>query len=76
MLKEKTASDMKDVEDILHFVIKCPYYLDLRQKLIKKYYCKNSSVFKFVQLLKQILLKILLISESSLIEQTNYGVNI
>ena len=40
-----------DIEDEYHFILVCPYYLDLRQKLIKKILLYKPSVFKFVKLL-------------------------
>ena len=36
---------------ILHFILVCPCYLDLRQKLIKKFYFYKPSVFKLIKLL-------------------------
>ena len=36
---------------ILHFILVCPCYLDLRRKLIKKFYFYKPSVFKLVKLL-------------------------
>ena len=38
-----------DIEDEYHFILVCPCYLDLRQKLIKKFYFYKASVFKFVK---------------------------
>lgn len=43
--------DLNDIEDEFHFVLKCPYYFELRKKYIKTYYYKNPSVFKLIQLL-------------------------
>ena len=40
-----------DIEDEYHFILVCPCYLDLRQKLIKKFYFYKPSVFKLVKLL-------------------------
>ena len=39
-----------DIEDEYHFVLKCPFYTDLRSKYVKPYYWKKPSVFKLVQL--------------------------
>lgn len=40
-----------DIEDVFHFVLKCPLYNSLRSRYIKNYYVKKPSVFKLVQLL-------------------------
>ena len=39
-----------DIEDEYHFIL-CPTYRELRKTFVKKYYWRNSSVYKFVQLL-------------------------
>ena len=41
--------DMNDVEDEYHFILKCPFYTNLRLLYIKKYYCFKHPVFKLVQ---------------------------
>lgn len=46
-----TYCDMHDLEDEYHFVLICPRYNDIRQKYIKRYYCVNPSVIKFIELL-------------------------
>jgi len=43
--------DLNDIEDKLHFILKCPCYKDLRLKYLKKYYFDNPSVFKLIKLL-------------------------
>ena len=40
-----------DVEDEFHFILKCPVYVDIRKKYIKKYYWERPSAFKLTQLL-------------------------
>jgi len=46
-----TVCDLNDIEDELHFILKCPRYKDLRLKYLKKYYFDNPSVFKLIKLL-------------------------
>ena len=41
----------QDVEDEFHFILKCPHYIQLRQKFIKRYYFVRPSVYKLIQLL-------------------------
>jgi len=43
--------NLNDIEDEYHFVIKCPYYADIRNTLIPKYYRSRPSMFKFIELL-------------------------
>ena len=40
-----------EIEDEFHFILKCPVYVDLRKKHIKKYYWERPSVFKLTQLI-------------------------
>lgn len=40
-----------DVEDEYHFVIICPVYATFRKQLIKPYYYRRPSVFKFIELM-------------------------
>ena len=42
---------LNDLEDEFHFILKCPYYDDLRKTYIKPYYYKKPSVFKLIRLL-------------------------
>ena len=46
-----TLCNHRDVEDEFHFILKCPFYADLRTKYIKQYYFRRPSVFKLIQLL-------------------------
>ena len=46
-----TSCNSVDIEDEYHFILKCSYYIDLREKYIKVYYYKNPSMYKLVQLL-------------------------
>ena len=46
-----TYCDMHDLEDEYHFILICPRYNDIRQQYIKRYYCVNPSVIKFIELL-------------------------
>jgi hypothetical protein len=48
-----------DIEDDYHFVLICPCYKDLRIMYIPLYYSKNPSMFKLVQLMQHISMKIL-----------------
>lgn len=41
----------KDLEDEFHFILICPFYVELRKKYIKSFYYKKPSVFKLVKLL-------------------------
>ena len=43
--------DMNDVEDEYHFILKCPFYTNLRHLYIETYYSSKPSIFKLVQLL-------------------------
>ena len=40
-----------DIEDEYHFIFMCPKYSDLRSRFIKRFYYRNPSMFKLVQLL-------------------------
>lgn len=40
-----------DIEDEYHFILKCPYYCNLREKFLKKFYYIKPSVFKLILLL-------------------------
>ena len=40
---------INDVEDEYHFILKCPFYINLRLLYITKYYWFQPSVFKLVQ---------------------------
>jgi hypothetical protein len=40
-----------DIEDEFHFVLKCKTFQGFRNDLIKPYYWKKSSMYKFIQLL-------------------------
>ena len=42
--------NQNEVEDEYHFVLSCPFYLNLRQIYIKRYYYTRPSMFKLVQL--------------------------
>lgn len=46
-----TKCNLEEIEDEYHFVIACPFYQEIRQNLIKPYYRKKPSVYKFIQLL-------------------------
>ena len=47
-----TLCNSVDIEDEYHFMIKCPVYDSIRKELIKPYYCRRPSVFKFVELMR------------------------
>ena len=40
-----------DIEDEMHFLFKCPLYRSFRSYLIKPYYWKKPSMYKYVQLM-------------------------
>ena len=46
-----TLCNLDDIEDEFHFILKCPVYVDFRNKYIKPYYRRRPSVFKLVELL-------------------------
>ena len=43
--------ELNEVEDEFHFILQCPFYVEIRRKYIKKYYYIRASVFKLIQLL-------------------------
>ena len=45
-----TFCRLNDIEDEFHFVLKCPFYSELRKRYIKNYYFNKPSVFKMIQL--------------------------
>ena len=45
------SCNIKDIEDEYHFLLICPAYQIIRQKLIKSYYWKKPSVYKCILLL-------------------------
>ena len=51
-LRVCTLCDHNDIEDEFHFILKCPFYSDIRKMYIKKYYCQKPSMFKLVNLLR------------------------
>ena len=46
-----TCCNLNDIEDEFHFILKCPFYKDLRILYIKRFYYNKPSVFKLVKLL-------------------------
>ena len=50
---------MDDIEDEFHFVCKCTNYTMLRNAYILKYYSRNPSMHKFMELLNSDKLKTL-----------------
>ena len=42
---------MNEIEDEYHFILHCPIYDTFRKQYIMKYYYRNSSVYKLLQLL-------------------------
>jgi hypothetical protein len=54
--------NLNDLEDEFHFVLKCPFYSNLRQQFISSYYSRHPSVFKFISLInsdrKSVLIKL------------------
>ena len=46
-----TLCNMNEIEDEYHFILQCPIYDTFRKQYIKKYYYRNSSVYKLLQLL-------------------------
>ena len=49
--------DHNDIEDEFHFILKCPFYSDIRKMYIKKYYYQKPSMFKLVNLLSTQIVK-------------------
>lgn len=43
--------DHGEIEDEYHFILCCPFYIDIRLKFIKPYYYRRPSMLKLVQLL-------------------------
>ena len=43
--------NLDDIEDEFHFILKCPFYDDIRKQNVKPYFYKRPSVFKLTQLL-------------------------
>ena len=46
-----TKCTIRDVEDEFHFILICPYYIDIRRQFIKPYFYNRPSVYKLTQLL-------------------------
>ena len=46
-----TLCNCNDLEDEFHFILKCPFFKDLRAKYLKKFYYEKPSVFKLLKLL-------------------------
>ena len=46
-----TNCDTSSIEDEYHFILECKKYSQIREKYIKKYYWRNPSTFKLIQLL-------------------------
>ena len=49
--RKYTLCYMNEIEDEYHFILQCPIYETIRKQYIKKYYYRNSSVYKLLQLL-------------------------
>ena len=41
-----------DIEDEFHFILKCSAFAELRNKFIKKYFFRNNSMYKLIELFK------------------------
>ena len=50
-LRVCTLCDHNDIEDEFHFILKCPFYSDIRKMYIKQYIYQKPSMFKLVNLL-------------------------
>jgi len=48
-----TLCELNDLEDEYHFILTCPCYSDIRSLYIKKYYVRNSSVYKLTHAFKR-----------------------
>ena len=48
---ERKCVVCQKLEDEYHFVLECSLYSELRKKFISKYFWKNPSMFKFIELL-------------------------
>ena len=66
-----------DLEDEFRFVLICPRYNNLRMQLIRKYYYKNPSMLKFIQLVNSTgkLLKNLALYVYKAFEERNLALN-
>ena len=42
---------LNEIQDEYHFILVCPYFIDLRNKFISNYFTQNPSMYKFLQLL-------------------------
>ena len=49
-MKHCELCNVRDIEDEFHFTLICPFYNDLRPKFFLKYYFKQPSMYKFIEL--------------------------
>ena len=42
---------LNEIQDEYHFILVCPYFIDLRNTFISNYFTQNPSMYKFLQLL-------------------------
>ena len=47
-----TKCNMNVIENEFHFVLVCPFYRQLRNECLPRYYCHWPSLFKFKRLMK------------------------
>ena len=46
MYKKGTKCNLQDIEAEYHFILKCPYYNDIRTQYIKSYFFTRPNVYK------------------------------
>ena len=54
-----TKCNLADIEDEYHFILKCPYYTDIRNLYINTYFTTRPSMYKLTQLVSSANKKIL-----------------
>ena len=50
-IEPETIEFVQDMEDEFHFILKCPYYTDIRNLYIRPYFTARPNVYKLTQLL-------------------------
>ena len=57
--RKRTLCNLNEIEDEFHFILVCPFYKEIREMYLKKYYCKKPSMYKLIELLNSSSVKIL-----------------
>ena len=55
-----TLCNLNDIGDEMHMLLICPHFEQTRKSFIKKYYFKHPSMYKFIELMRNESLKILI----------------